>query len=185
LSSVINEKVVTINNERFRLFISEDEIQKRVEELAKEIERDYSGQTPIFIGILNGAFIFFSDLIRRVDLDCEIDFFKLSSYGDAKISSGNVKLLKDLNCQVTGRDIIIVEDIIDSGISIGFIKQLIMKQNPRSFAVVTLLYKSDCVRIDFKVDYIGFQIPNHFVVGYGLDYAQKARNLRSIYILDK
>ncbi|HUI30417.1 MAG TPA: hypoxanthine phosphoribosyltransferase [Candidatus Acidoferrales bacterium] len=185
MSSVINEKVVTINNERFRLFISEDEIQKRVEELAKEIERDYSGQTPIFIGILNGAFIFFSDLIRRVDLDCEIDFFKLSSYGDAKISSGNVKLLKDLNCQVTGRDIIIVEDIIDSGISIGFIKQLIMKQNPRSFAVVTLLYKSDCVRIDFKVDYIGFQIPNHFVVGYGLDYAQKARNLRSIYILDK
>jgi len=183
LNSVISEK--TINNERFRLFIPEDEIQKRVEELAKEIERDYSGRTPIFIGILNGSFIFFSDLIRRINLDCEIDFFKLSSYGDAKISSGNVKLLKDLNCQVTGSDIIIVEDIIDSGLSIDFIKKLIMKQNPRSFSVVTLLYKSDCVKIDFRVDYIGFKIPNHFVIGYGLDYAQKARNLSSIYILDK
>jgi hypoxanthine phosphoribosyltransferase len=183
LNSAISE--VTINNERFRLFISEAEIQKRVEELAKEIERDYSTRTPTFIGILNGAFIFFSDLIRRINLDCEIDFFKLSSYGDAKISSGNVKLLKDLNCQVTGRDIVIVEDIIDSGLSIDFIKKLIMKQNPTSFSVVTLLYKSDCVKIDFKVDYIGFQIPNHFVIGYGLDYAQKARNLRSIYILDK
>lgn len=185
MNSGISETVITINNERFRPFIPEDKIQKRVDELAKEIERDYSGRTPIFIGVLNGSFIFFSDLIRRIDLDCEIDFFKLSSYGDAKISSGNVKLLKDLNCQVTGRDIIIVEDIIDSGLSIDFIKKIIMKQNPSSFAVVTLLYKSDCVKVDFKVDYIGFKIPNHFVIGYGLDYGQKARNLRSIYILDK
>ncbi len=179
-----NDKYVTINNERFRLFISESEIQKRVEELAKAIDSDYSGRTPIFIGVLNGSFIFFSDLIRHIKLDCEIDFFKLSSYGDDKISSGDVKLLKDLNCQVSGRDIIIVEDIIDSGLSIDFIKKLVLKQKPSSFAVVTLLYKSDCVKIDFKVDYIGFQIPNHFVIGYGLDYGQKARNLRSIYILD-
>ncbi len=185
MNSAINENAITINNERFRLYISENDIQKRVGELAKEIDLGYSGKTPIFIGVLNGAFIFFSDLIRQINLDCEIDFFKLSSYGDAKISSGNVKLLKDLNCQVTDRDIIIVEDIIDSGLSIDFIKKLIMRQNPRSFSVVTLLYKSDCVKIDFKVDYIGFQIPNHFVIGYGLDYAQKARNLRSIYILDK
>ena len=185
MNSAINKEAVTINNERFRLFISEDEIQKRVGELAAEIDRNYSGRTPIFIGVLNGSFIFFSDLIRRINLDCEIDFFKLSSYGDAKISSGNVKLLKDLNCQVRDRDIIIVEDIIDSGLSINFIKKLIMKQNPRSFSVVALLFKSDCVKVDFAVDYIGFEIPNHFVIGYGLDYAQKARNLRSIYILDK
>ncbi len=187
MNSVINEPVqfVTVNNERFRVFISEEEIRKRVKELAGEINRKYADKTPIFIGVLNGSFIFFSDLIREVDIDCEIDFFKLSSYGDAKISSGNVKLLKDLNCQVTDRDIIIVEDIIDSGLSMDFIKKLITRQNPRSFSVVTLLYKSDCVKIDFKVDYIGFQIPNHFVIGYGLDYAQKARNLRAIYILDK
>ena len=187
MNSAISETAqsVVVNNEKFRVFIPEAEIQKRVQELASEINRDYDGKTPIFIGVLNGSFIFFSDLIRQINIDCEIDFFKLSSYGDAKISSGNVKLLKDLNCQVTDRDIIIVEDIIDSGLSMDFIKKLIAKQNPRSFAVVTLLYKSDCVKIDFKVDYIGFQIPNHFVIGYGLDYAQKARNLRSIYILDK
>ena len=187
MNSAINETAqsVVVNNEKFRVFIPEEEIQKRIEELAAEINRDYHGKTPIFIGVLNGSFIFFSDLIRRIKIDCEIDFFKLSSYGDAKISSGNVKLLKDLNCQVTDRDIIIVEDIIDSGLSMDFIKKLIAKQNPHSFAVVTLLYKSDCVKIDFKVDYIGFKIPNHFVIGYGLDYAQKARNLRSIYILDK
>ncbi len=187
MNSAISEpaQFVNVNNERFRIFIPETDIQKRVEELASEINRDYAGKTPIFIGVLNGSFIFFSDLIRQISVDCEIDFFKLSSYGDAKISSGNVKLLKDLNCQVTDRDIIIVEDIIDSGLSIDFIKKLIAKQNPRSFAVVTLLYKSDCVKIDFKVDYIGFQISNHFVIGYGLDYAQKARNLRSIYRLDK
>ena len=187
MNSAISETAqsVVVNNEKFRVFIPEAEIQKRVQELASEINRDYDGKTPIFIGVLNGSFIFFSDLIRQTNIHCEIDFFKLSSYGDAKISSGNVKLLKDLNCQVTDRDIVIVEDIIDSGLSMDFIKKLIAKQNPRSFAVVTLLYKSDCVKIDFKVDYIGFQIPNHFVIGYGLDYAQKARNLRSIYILDK
>ena len=185
MNSAISERAVTINGERFRLFISEEEIQKRVRELANEINRNYARRTPIFIGVLNGAFIFFSDLIRQINVDCEIDFFKLSSYGDEKISSGNVKLLKDLNCQVTDRDIIIVEDIIDSGLSIDFIKKLVMRQKPRSFAVVTLLFKSDCVKIDFKVDYIGFEIPNHFVIGYGLDYAQKARNLNSIYILDK
>ncbi len=187
MNSAISETAqsVVVNNEKFRVFIPEAEIQKRVQELASEINRDYDGKTPILIGVLNGSFIFFSDLIRQINIDCEIDFFKLSSYGDAKISSGNVKLLKDLNCQVTDRDIIIVEDIIDSGLSMDFIKKLIAKQNPRSFAVVTLLYKSDCVKIDFKVDYIGFKIPNHFVIGYGLDYAQKARNLRSIYILDK
>ncbi|MCL5021129.1 MAG: hypoxanthine phosphoribosyltransferase [Bacteroidetes bacterium] len=187
MNSATNDpgRTATVNNERFRVFITEEEIQKRVQELASQINKDYASRTPIFIGVLNGSFIFFSDLIRNINVDCEIDFFKLSSYGDAKISSGNVKLLKDLNCQVTDRDIIIVEDIIDSGLSMDFIKKLIAKQNPRSFAVVTLLYKSDCVKIDFKVDYIGFQIPNHFVIGYGLDYAQKARNLRSIYILDK
>jgi hypoxanthine phosphoribosyltransferase len=184
-SSGAATRFVTINNERFRLFISEEEIKKRVKELAQKINIDYAGRTPIFIGVLNGSFIFFSDLIREINLDCEIDFFKLSSYGDEKISSGNVKLLKDLNCQVTNRDIVIVEDIIDSGLSIDFIKKLVMKQEPRSFSVVTLLLKSDCVKIDFKVDYIGFEIPNHFVIGYGLDYAQKARNLKSIYILDK
>jgi hypoxanthine phosphoribosyltransferase len=137
---------------------------------------------PIFIGVLNGSFIFFADLIREITIDCEMDFIKLSSYGDAKISSGDVRVLKDLNCQVENRDIVIVEDIVDSGLSIDFLKRLIISQNPRSVKVVTLLYKKESVRYPIEMDYVGFEIPNLFVIGYGLDYAQKVRNLRHIYM---
>jgi hypoxanthine phosphoribosyltransferase len=172
-----------VNGERFELFLTEEQIQRRVKELAAQINRDYQGKTPIFIGILNGSFIFFSDLIREITVDCEVDFFKLSSYGDAKISSGQVKLLKELNAQVTGRDVIVVEDIIDSGLSMDFIKKLITKENPSSFRVVTLLLKKSVAKIDFPIDYVGFEIPPEFVIGYGLDYAQKVRNLRAIYKL--
>lgn len=174
---------VIVNGERFELYLTEAQIQRRVKELAAQINRDYQGKTPIFIGILNGSFIFFSDLIREITVDCEVDFFKLSSYGDAKISSGQVKLLKELNAQVTGRDVIVVEDIIDSGLSIDFIKKLITKENPSSFRVVTLLFKKSVAKIDFPIDYVGFDIPPEFVIGYGLDYAQKVRNLRAIYRL--
>ena len=174
---------LTVNNERFVQYISEEKIQARVRELGSQISSEYDGRVPIFIGILNGSFIFMSDLIRHVTVDCEIDFIKLSSYGDAKISSGNVSMLKDLNCQVGGRDIIIVEDIIDSGLSIDFILRLMTLHHPRSVKVVSLLYKKDAIKINVPVDYIGFTIPNYFVIGYGLDYAQKVRNLRGIYRL--
>ncbi|RCK77437.1 MAG: Hypoxanthine-guanine phosphoribosyltransferase [Ignavibacteriae bacterium] len=173
----------TINGDKFTLFISEAKIRKRICQLAKKISRDYNGSIPIFIGVLNGSFIFFSDLIREISIDCEVDFIKLSSYGDAKISSGNIRLLKELNCQIEGRDIIIVEDIVDSGLSIEFIKNLIMKQNPKSLKVVTLLLKKEVVKINFPIDYVGFEIPTYFVVGYGLDYAQRIRHLKSIYRL--
>jgi hypoxanthine phosphoribosyltransferase len=112
-----------------------------------------------------------------------VDFLKLSSYGDAKISSGQVKTLKELNCQVTGRDIIVVEDIVDSGLSIDFIKKLITKERPASFKVVSLLLKRDVAKLTFAIDYVGFEIPPEFVIGYGLDYAQKVRNLPEIYRL--
>ncbi len=174
---------IIINNDRFTLYLSEEEIQNKVKDLAAQINRDYQNKVPIFIGILNGSFIFFADLIRQVTVDCEVDFLKLSSYGDAKISSGQVRLLKDLNCQVRGRDIIVVEDIIDSGLSIDFMKRLITKENPASFRVVTLLLKKTVAKLDFPIDYVGFEIPPEFVVGYGLDYAQKVRNLRSIFRL--
>lgn len=178
----MNNEIV-VNSDRFALFISEEQIQRRVKELAAQINKDYAGTIPIFIGVLNGAFIFFSDLIRQITIDCEVDFFKLSSYGDAKISSGEVKLLKDLNCEVKGRDIIVVEDVVDSGLSIAFIKKLILRENPKSLRVVTLLFKKEVAKIDFPIDYVGFEIPPDFVIGYGLDYAQKVRNLRSIYRL--
>ena len=179
------KKKISVNNEPFKLYLSEKKIRERVKQLGKRLNDDYRGKTPIFIGVLNGSFIFFADLIREITIDCEVDFFKLSSYGDAKISSGDVRLLKDLNCEVAGRNIIIVEDIVDSGLSIDFIKKLILLQNPKSFAVVTLLYKKDAVKIPYPIEYVGFKIPSDFVVGYGLDYAQKVRNLRAVYKLEK
>ncbi len=175
---------LTVNGERFVMYLREKKIQTRVKQLGRRINKDYRGRVPIFIGVLNGSFLFMADLIRHITVDCEIDFLKLSSYGDAKISSGNVTLLKDLNCQIEGRDIIIVEDIVDSGLSIDFIRKLICAHNPRSFKVISLLYKKESIKIDVKIDYIGFTIPNFFVIGYGLDYGQKVRNLRSIYRLD-
>jgi hypoxanthine phosphoribosyltransferase len=174
---------IIINNDRFALYLSEEQIKRRVRELASRINEEYRGKVPIFIGILNGSFIFFADLVREITVDCEVDFLKLSSYGDAKISSGQVRLLKDLNCQVTGRDIIVVEDIIDSGVSIDFMKKLVTKENPASFRVVTLLLKKSVAKVSFPIDYVGFEIPPEFVIGYGLDYAQKVRNLKGIYRL--
>jgi len=163
--------------------ITERRIKTKIKDLAQRISKDYKGKVPVFIGILNGSFIFFADLIREITVECEIDFLKLSSYGDAKISSGNVKMLKELNCQVEGRDIIIVEDVVDSGLSMEYIMEIIMKQNPASFRIVTLLYKKEAVKSPLHIDYVGFTIPKDFVIGYGLDYAQRMRNLKAIYRL--
>ena len=176
-------KGIRVNGDHFTLMISERRIRTKVRELARTISRDYRHTIPVFIGILNGSFIFFADLIREVSIDCEVDFLKLSSYGEAKISSGNVRMLKDLNCQVEGRDIIIVEDVVDSGLSMQFIMEIIMKQNPKSFRIVTLLYKKEAVKNPLHIDYVGFTVPKDFVIGYGLDYAQQKRNLKSIYRL--
>lgn len=166
-----------------KLYIDRLAINKRVSELADRISQDYKGKIPIFVGVLNGAFVFMSDLVRRVKLDVEIDFLKLSSYGENKISSGNVRLLKDLNCPIADRDIIVVEDIIDSGLSIKFIRNLIANHKPNSLEFATFLIKKGLSNLDFEIKYVGFKIPNKFVVGYGLDYAQKYRNLKSLYVL--
>ena len=176
-------RTIKVNGDLFVVMISERRIKARVHQLARALNRDYRGKVPVFIGVLNGSFIFFADLIREISVGCEIDFMKLSSYGDAKISSGNVRMLKELNCPVEGRDIIIVEDIVDSGLSMEYIKSLILKQNPASFRIVTLLYKKDAVKTNLRLDYVGFEIPRDFVIGYGLDYAQRERNLKAIYRL--
>jgi hypoxanthine phosphoribosyltransferase len=184
MSQIKKEDIITIGNDVFVPYLTEEKIQERIKEIADEINRDYAGRTPVFIGVLNGAFIFLSDLIRNIKVECEVDFFKLSSYGDEKISTGKVTLIKELNCDVNGRDLIIVEDIVDSGLSIKFIEELIGTHTPASMRVVSLLVKPKSLKYNVKIDYIGFNIPSEFVVGYGLDYAQKFRNLRSIYILD-
>ncbi len=180
----LSEQII-INDDIFIPYLREGDIQKRINELAIRIIEDYQGKVPIFIGVLNGAFIFMSDLLKKVTIDCEIDFFKLSSYGDEKISTGQVRLLKELNCDVNGRDIIIVEDIVDTGLSIKFIEELFERHNPMSMRVCTLLLKPESLRYKPKIDYIGFNIPSKFVIGYGLDYAQKYRNLKDIYILSE
>lgn len=184
--AVLNKKEkIIIGSNTFVPFISEEKINSRIKELSAQISNDYNGKVPIFIGVLNGAFLFLSDLIKNIQIDCEIDFFKLSSYGDEKISSGKVKLLKELNCDVNGRDVIIVEDIVDSGLSVKYIEELFSKKKPHSMKVVSLLVKPGSLKYNIKIDYIGFEIPGKFVIGYGMDYAQKYRNLRSIYVLEE
>ena len=183
INQPVENKQLRIGNDVFIPLITEQQIKQRIAELGKQISEDYKGKTPVFIGVLNGAFIFLSDLVKKIDIDCEIDFFKLSSYGDEKISSGKVTLIKELNCDVNGRHLIIVEDIVDSGLSIKFIEDLISNHTPASMKVVSLLLKPKSLRYNVKIDYIGFEIPSKFVIGYGLDYAQKYRNLSSIYVL--
>jgi len=170
-------------NKNVKLYLDRKSIDKKVQQLADRISDDYKGKNPLFVGVLNGSFIFLADLVRRVKVSCEIDFLKLSSYGSNNISSGNIVLLKDLESHVTGRDVLVVEDIIDSGLSMKFIRELIMSHKPNSLEFVSLLLKKGVSNLNFKIKYIGFKIPNKFVVGYGLDYAQKYRNLKSIYIL--
>ncbi len=179
------EQKLIVNGEKFEVLLSEAQIQNRIKELGEKISNDYSGKIPVFIGVLNGAFIFMSDLLKNVSINCEVDFFKLSSYGDAKISSGEVKLLKELNCEVIGRDIIIVEDIVDSGLSIKYLEGIFKEHKPASMRVVSLLRKPKSLKYDVKIDYIGFDIPSKFVIGYGLDYEQMYRNLKAIYILEE
>ncbi len=176
---------IWIGNEKFVTLINKQKITDRVKELGKQISKEYKGKFPIIIGILNGSFIFLSDLVKEIDIHCEIDFFKLSSYGDEKISSGNVKMLKELNADINERHVIIVEDIVDTGLSIKFIKELMQNYKPSSFKIASLLVKPDSLKYKLKIDYIGFEIPDKFVIGYGLDYAQKYRNLNSIYALSQ
>ena len=175
---------IIIHGDAFVPYIEAAAIERRVKELAAEIRRDLDGEPGIFICVLNGAFMFFADLVRNLGIDCEIDFIKLSSYGEQKISSGQVRLIKDLNCEVEGRNIFIVEDIVDTGASIEYMKKLVGEKNPASLKIVTLLHKPESAQFNHCLDYVGFEIPPRFVVGYGLDYAQQARNLPSIYILD-
>lgn len=176
---------IVVDKEVFVPLITEEEIQRRIKELGEILSNDYKDKVPVFIGILNGSFLFMADLVKNFKGLCEIDFLKLSSYGDEKISGGKVKLLKELNCDVNGRDLIIVEDIVDTGLSIKFMEELIWHYNPASMKVVSLLLKPNSLKYDVKIDYIGFEIPSKFVIGYGLDYAQKFRNLRSIYVLNE
>ena len=181
----ISEKTVVCRNERFRLYIDRETILQRVAELGEQITADYQGKKPILIGVLNGAFVFMADLMREIDLDCEMDFMKLSSYGDARVTSGNVDELKRIDAEIKGRHVIIVEDIVDTGLSMDFILNRLYEYEPASLRVAVLLHKYEATQVDLDLDYVAFRIPNAFVIGYGLDYGQLGRNLPEIYILDQ
>ncbi|MEF8815367.1 MAG: hypoxanthine phosphoribosyltransferase [Salinibacter sp.] len=179
------DAVVTVQGDRFRRYLSANRIQERVAEIGQTITRDYATTTPILVSVLNGAFMYTADLMRAIDTDCEIDFIKLSSYGDEKVSSGEVRELKSIDADLEGRDVIVVEDIVDTGLSMEFIKRRLAEYNPASLRVSTLLHKPTATEPDLTLDYVGFRIPDLFVIGYGLDYGQVARNLPDIYILDE
>ena len=175
------QKIIDSN---YSLMISEEQIQQRMVEIGNEISKEYLDQTPILIGVLNGGFIFLADLIRCINIDCEIDFIRISSYGDEKESSGHIKVLKPLSADIKGRHVIVVEDIVDSGLSLQFLNKMLLAFEPASLKVATLLRKKSRLKTNVDIQYIGFDIDDRFVVGYGLDDKQIKRNLRSIYTIE-
>ena len=184
-SPVATPETVTCRGERFRLYLSQGEIRERVGALGRQISEEYRGEVPILIGVLNGAFMFMADLMRALTIDCEVDFWKLSSYGARKVSSGEVEELKKVDADLRGRHVIVVEDIVDTGLSMQFMLDALALVEPASVRVATLLHKHEATECDVRLDYVGFRIPNLFVIGYGLDYGQLARNLPALYLRDE
>ena len=162
--------------------MGEKELASRVAEMGEEITADYAGQRPLLVGVLKGAFVFMSDLARAVRLPVEFDFMAVASYGSATKTSGVVRIVKDLDLDLTGRDVIIVEDIVDSGLTLSFLRRNLLARNPASLAVCALLVKEGLQRGDPDLRYVGFHIPPDFVIGYGLDVGERYRNLRSIHV---
>jgi hypoxanthine phosphoribosyltransferase len=169
---------------QLKILISRDEIAKAVSRLAREIERDYQDKQPLLVSVLRGSFMFTADLIRQIDLTLELDFIRLSSYGAARESSDKVRVAQGVKTPVKGRDVLIVEDIVDTGITISFLLDYLKNKQPASLRVCTLTDKPSRRRVQVPIDYRGFTVPNKFIVGYGLDLNQKFRNLPDIYTLE-
>ena len=179
-------KNVTINDREFELFIPYEKIRSIVEEMAESMNKDLEGKSPLFLCILNGSFMFATEIFKRISsLDAEISFIKLASYSGTQ-TSGEIKQLIGLNEDLTGRTVVVLEDIVDSGITIANTIEQIKAKNPSEIKIATLLLKPDALKINVQLDYIGIEIPNDFIVGYGLDYDRKGRNLIDIYkVIDK
>jgi hypoxanthine phosphoribosyltransferase len=165
------------------ILVQRDELEHRVKELAAEISRDYADRELLLIGVLKGAVFFLSDLMRHLDVACEVDFMAVSSYGASTDSSGVVRILKDLDAPIEGRDVLIVEDIVDSGLTLSYLFRMLRARGPKSLEVCALLTKPDRREIDLPIRYVGFEIPNRFAIGYGLDYGERYRNLPYVAVL--
>jgi hypoxanthine phosphoribosyltransferase len=167
------------------VLVPAEELQRRIRELGAEISRDYADRDLIMIGVLKGAVLFLADLMRELTVPCEVDFMAVSSYGSATDSSGVVRILKDLDSSIEGRNVLIVEDIIDSGLTLQYLLRNLRARNPTSVEVCALLTKPDRRRVELPIRYVGFEIPNRYVIGYGLDYAQRYRNLDCVAVLNE
>ena len=165
--------------------IAADALQKRIDELGRQITADYAGRRPLLVGVLKGAFMFMSDLIRRIDLPVELDFMATSSYGDSTRTSGVVRILKDLDSDLAGRDVLLVEDIVDSGLTLAYLRDLLMARGPASLQVCALLVREGSRPSAAELRYVGFEVPPEFVIGYGLDLAERYRNLPYICTYDE
>ena len=159
------------------VLVPAEDLELRVRELAAEVSRDYEGKDLVLIGVLKGAVFFLSDLMRHLEIPCEVDFMAVASYGSATKSSGVVRILKDLDAVIEGRDVLIVEDIVDSGLTLQYLLRNLAGRNPRSLEVCALLIKPERRKVELQTRYVGFEIPNRFAIGYGLDYDERYRNL--------
>jgi hypoxanthine phosphoribosyltransferase len=167
------------------ILVSTEDLERRVSELGAEINRDYAGKDLVMIGVLKGAVLFLADLMRELEVPCEIDFMAVSSYGSSTDSSGVVRILKDLDGAIEGRDVLLVEDIVDSGLTLHYLLKNLGARNPRSLEVCALLTKPERRRVDLPIRYVGFEIPNRFAIGYGLDHGQRYRNLSYVAALQQ
>lgn len=174
--------IVKIKDKSFRISIPREEIQKRIDAVAEQINRDMAGKNPLFLAVLNGAFVFAADLMRRITIPCEISFVKLTSY-QGVMSTGKVKEVIGINESLAGRTVIIVEDIVDTGLTMKQMLESLATRDPESIHICTLLLKPDKLQVPLNVEYVALSIPNDFIVGYGLDYDQQGRNLPDIYTL--
>jgi hypoxanthine phosphoribosyltransferase len=172
-----------MNEDIKSVVFSEEELKKRVRELAQEISRDYKNEELITVGILKGAAVFYTDLVREMDVPVEMDFMVLSSYGSSTVSTGAVRILFDLEGDITGKNVLIIEDIVDTGLTLHYLTKTLKSRNPKSLKVCCLLDKKERRKADFTPDYTGYVVPDEFLVGYGLDYAEKYRNLKYIGVL--
>jgi hypoxanthine phosphoribosyltransferase len=166
------------------VLIDRDALQRRIAELGEEISADYAGRDLLLVGVLKGAVFFMADLMRRLTVPCEIDFMAISSYGAATDSSGVVRILKDLDINIEGRDVLVVEDIIDSGLTLSYLMRNLEAREPATLEICALLTKPERREIDVPVRWVGFEIPNRFVIGYGLDFGERYRNLPYVGVLD-
>jgi hypoxanthine phosphoribosyltransferase len=173
----------TVAKEKLKVLIRRAAIEKRVREVAREISRDFEGERVHLIGVLKGACIFLSDLVREINLETSLDFIAVSSYGKGKESSGQVRVLKDLDSSIEGLNVVLVEDILDTGLTLSYLLRVLQQRKPKALRVAALLDKPSRRIKQVKGDYVGFSIPNEFVVGYGLDYAERYRNLKDVCVL--